>query len=504
MIVEVANALSIQLGGMAFALTTGERRLRFIVPVGFVAGLCIHIVIGTVQSITLMQTWPWATIFLTAVLPCVWWWIRRGRDDSLAHPPVFGMGAALAGVGACAAVLSVVDRINFHVDSHEYMAIGSLLWHGSFAEGVSLFQIEKRLLAVPLMHAPGNVDGSYYLASLAPLLAVATVLILAWLSEAGLRKVAPQWLALVIAIAAALFLLSTNRFVHNAFYINGHLLFAVLFLLLIGTAWLMAKGSHHDFLPLQLLVIPVMIVTRAEAPLMLALAIAPIVLLRSRPLAHRIALTTVLGGSIIVWQLFLQFLYYQREATIQLSMIGMLAFGFLILLAWPLLRVRALQEHSIITLTSIEALLWALLVVAVVRDAEPLKSSLRATYDNVVTGVGGWGVALILVGVGALVALFAGASPGRVVLRFPLTSFVPLVLLLVYLRDGAYRVGPFDSLNRMLIHILPAAILFLVATATSRAQQPHQAGGRQPAADSDADHQLQEFEASRARPSSGM
>ena len=53
-------------------------------------------------------------------------------------------------------------------------------------------------------------------------------------------------------------------------------------------------------------------------------------------------------------------------------------------------------------------------------------------------------------------------------LRFPVTSFVPVALLLVYFRGNPYRIGVGNLLNRMWVHIVPLAILFVVAAASSR------------------------------------
>jgi hypothetical protein len=45
--------------------------------------------------------------------------------------------------------------------------------------------------------------------------------------------------------------------------------------------------------------------------------------------------------------------------------------------------------------------------------------------------------------------------------------------LLAYLREGAYREGPGDSLNRMLLQFVPIAILLVVsALATDRWRWP--------------------------------
>ena len=76
---------------------------------------------------------------------------------------------------------------------------------------------------------------------------------------------------------------------------------------------------------------------------------------------------------------------------------------------------------------------------------------------------GRWGASLVILG--ALVVVALAVSRGKTAaLRFPVTTFAPVALLLAYLRDeGAYRVGQYDSLNRMFIQVVPLAVLYVVA-----------------------------------------
>jgi len=57
----------------------------------------------------------------------------------------------------------------------------------------------------------------------------------------------------------------------------------------------------------------------------------------------------------------------------------------------------------------------------------------------------------------------------------PIVGFGLLYGLLPLIREGAWRMGADDSGNRILAHILPVAVLFLVAAAA----QPGQTGNRQ-------------------------
>jgi hypothetical protein len=68
---------------------------------------------------------------------------------------------------------------------------------------------------------------------------------------------------------------------------------------------------------------------------------------------------------------------------------------------------------------------------------------------------------LIVLSFLVVITLFTNRGAALVALRFPLTSFIPVFVLLAYLRDGGYRVGEGDSLNRMLMQFVPLAVLYV-------------------------------------------
>jgi hypothetical protein len=118
-----------------------------------------------------------------------------------------------------------------------------------------------------------------------------------------------------------------------------------------------------------------------------------------------------------------------------------------------------------VTLWTAEGLLWLALLAAAVREPRTLVASVWHTGRNLLAGEGMWGLSLILLGLMVLAALILFRTPHQVFLRFPLTTYLPLVLLLAYLRGGAYRSGESDSLNRMWMHVVPLAVLFVIVAA---------------------------------------
>jgi hypothetical protein len=86
---------------------------------------------------------------------------------------------------------------------------------------------------------------------------------------------------------------------------------------------------------------------------------------------------------------------------------------------------------------------------------------------NLVLGEGNWGYSLVILALFVLVCAVAVRGGEIIFLRFPVTCFVPIAFLLVYFRGFPYRIGVGDSLNRISTHIVPLAVLFVIAAASS-------------------------------------
>jgi len=84
-------------------------------------------------------------------------------------------------------------------------------------------------------------------------------------------------------------------------------------------------------------------------------------------------------------------------------------------------------------------------------------------YENFIVGQGAWGLSIVfLTMITLLVLIFIKNSDNLTILRFSVTTFVPIMIISAYLRGGAYRIGPGDSFNRMFIQIVPIVILFII------------------------------------------
>ncbi|MEX1078649.1 MAG: hypothetical protein WED09_06025 [Homoserinimonas sp.] len=461
MIVETIVVLAMLAGGAALVRIGGLRGWG--VPVlGAVAGISAFIAVGIVQLLLPVTTSPILTIALTAGIPLTaWLWLLFRRKDVGVH----WLWALLAGLGAIGgvAIFRMLRLSNWSYDSIQYILNGALIASDNFDEA-STGLVPKRLIGVPLIHAAGNISGDLYLPSITPLISGLIIALIAWLSWTALSRHLTRWMSVGIIATGLLLLISINRFIFHSFYINGHLLFGLLLLAVVGCSWLLATDDRVA-MPALLLVVGLasiaLVVIRAEGCIAVALAILPIVLDETTPVRFKTALLASVGATVIGWQSFVAVAYLDDGLPTPFSVYGLLLVGVVMLGAIPILRWTRATRHRGLLLLVAELGLWLVLVILFLREPEMLIDSLDATVRNTVFGAGSWGLSLVMLLV-LMVIVLCVSVPESVRLRFPLTTFVPFAFILAYLRDAAYRVGDGDSLNRMWMQLVPLVVLYLV------------------------------------------
>lgn len=443
---------------------------------GFLAGICLYLGIGFVQVATWLPTSPAITLVLTVGLPVGWWVLRwrRGGDVGVRVLPAV---ASMAGLFAAVVALRAANALKWHTDSLDYLIVARLLAEGHYRSTNTMLLVSTRQLGAPLLHAPANLDGELYLRSITPLLAVATIVTLVWFLRQGMR-IGSGRLGFGLAAALLVLLMVTNdRVIHHAFYLNGHLLTGAVVLLAAASGWLLAVGGEQPrraLMGLQILAIPALVITRPEGALMGVLILLPTWLSPRVPRTHRSITMAVFGASTILSSVVQGWFYLDRSTAIPSSVTGPLLLGVLSLLAIPLLGWPLLTHRATTWLWLTEVGLWLALLalVAYHKGSGVMHRSIDATYGNLVVGEGGWGLLIVLVSALLVLGfvLFEG-PPHQILLRFPVTTFVPFVYLMAYLREGEYRAAYADSMNRMIMHIVPLAVLllFILATVGDRA-----------------------------------
>lgn len=434
------------------------------VPAGFIAGSFALVAIGLVFVAARLPTEPVWLMGVMMLFSLAYLLPRRAR---IMPRDISALVAGLAILAVLVLALREANLVKYHIDSFRYLMSAQLLAEGQYSLA-NMNLLTKRMLAAPLLHAPAALYGEYYVRAFIPVLAVSLLGTMVWFLGRGVRSRRPQYVA--ASIAMVLLLATSNRFIWNAFYINAHLYFAIAFLAISASAWLLATREDVERRPLYALIalaLPAIVVARPEGFLAAGLAIAPLLFSGTVSWRGRGLVLSVYGVSLILWYGYVALAHLASERSIPLSTSGPLILGAAAVLLVPCLAWPYLTRWRKLLLAGVEIGLWLALAACAVRDPEVLSRSLDAIYQNLVVGAGSWGSSLLVLGGLLILAWSFCRDESLSYLRFPVTAMVPMFLLLAYLREGAYRAGNGDSLNRMLIEIVPLAVLFLAAAAAS-------------------------------------
>lgn len=438
------------------------------VPAGFITGAFALVTIGFLFVVARFPTHPiWLVgAMLLITLACVLAGISRmGRKDMVS------LVGGLAILGVLVFILREANLVKYHIDTFRYLLSSRLLVENQYGFA-SLNLLNKRMLVVPLLHAPAALYGEYYVRVFTPLLALSLLGFMVWLLRQGARVPADRARHLsYVTVLMVLLLLTNSRFIWNAFYLNAHLYFGIAFLAIAASSWLLATRPEVPRAPLYVLValaLPALVVARPEGFLAAGLALLPLLLSGSVSWRGRAALLAVYGVSMVLWHGHVALVHRSLDdGDMPLSTLGPLLMGVAMIVLIPTLAWTRFAYWRRGLLFVVEFALWLALAAFTFRDPEVMRASLDATYQNVVGGAGSWGGSLVVLTALLILAWVFCRDASLSWLRFPVTAMVPMFFLLAYLREGAYRVGNGDSLNRMLIEIVPLAVLFVAATAVS-------------------------------------
>ena len=460
--IEAITLVSILAFGWVILGASGLRGWPLI-PLGFLTGAFAVVVVTTALATLGLPT---RAAVVMSVLLGVGTVVALLRSDEVVSSFSRWFVVGAFGLGTVVAVARSVHLVSYHIDSYRYLVLSGLLAIDEFP-AAEMNLLTKRMMSAPALHALADLGGEAYLPSFTPLLAISILGLVVWaltsedrIARGGLPV---SRMGAVLAALACLLLVTTNRFVWNAFYLNDHLFFAAALVAVAAGSWLLLMREQEeriDLLAMVALGTAALVVTRPEGFIIALLAIVPLLARLETPW-YREAVLATYGLAAAGYYGYL----HAQVGSVVLDIAGPLAVGIAALLVVPLLRQPIFRILRGPLPYVAELGLWALLAVFVRRDPEMLERSLRATWENAVRGAGGWGSSLVMIAVLTGVALLVAQDRNLLALRFPVTTFAPVAFILPYLSEGAYRVGPGDSLNRMLIQVVPVAVLFIVAAA---------------------------------------
>lgn len=443
------------------ALLVAVSLLLVVLPVPYSAALAL-VVVALVVAASLWRTRAWRAEGTDT-----------GAVGALVGPAV--VWASVVAVGTLAIRGLRFTRVT--ADSYEYLQLGGVLEAlGGPAEDAHL--MVARQLFVGAAHAPSWLGNEAYLVALAPLLLVSAIAAVVWVVRVARSPARAERYEMALLVAAVAAVLTANRTWFHAFYVNAHLAVGVYLLLIAAIPWLIGRRV----LPPRMALVPALgivavVVGRPEAPSLLLLLLLPIVLAPTIPRPVVAGLVGSFALSVVAWWAGAVRSVTEWTAASPATIALAVAAGVvgLHLLAVPSGRRRAMR--SFLPQVVVGGLgVGALAVPVATGQVELLRSSVEATAANL-AGAGLWGalpwtLPVLLVVVATVLRLGDGA-----LFWVPLLGFVPLAFLLASARDGAYRVGPGDSLNRMWMHVLLLAVTALVLTLLHGEERPSRRDG---------------------------
>ncbi len=467
MLVDLLAAASMLVGG-AFLLWSLGAKGWGVAPWGLAVGAFLTVGVGFLQAATPLPGSPILTMVVVVVAPVALWMIARRRGGATRVPPLLSL-AAMASTAVTVAVHHLVHTFTFHVDSMEYLGVGALQVTDRYSLAVIPDQIDKRFMAVSTLHAPAHLAGEYFLAGVTPLMATATVAIVAWLVFTQARGTLGRGGAIVIAALGVAGLATMNRFDFHAVYLNGHLFFGMGLLAVAGASWLLVTGSNAlGRAPVVVAALGslFLVLTRAEGTFLALAAIIPAI---AAPLVARRTRTVLLGSlgaSTTAWYGFATAIKAARGYPLGTSGVMVVAGVALCVAAAVVATGRTASFERKLPAVYEMGLLGVLVGMTCVNPGI-LRTSVRALYFNAFGWLSSWGFSLTMLLILMPLSLCAARGARLSALRMPLTMFFPIAMLLAYGRGSPYRIASADSLNRMLIEVVPLTVAFVLMAATS-------------------------------------
>lgn len=372
-------------------------------------------------------------------------------------------------------------------DSFGYLLSAAVIAEDGSVELARSIDVLKRLAVIPLMHVTGSVESLGYSVSVTPLFGVLTMAVLGWgiRQEHRVHRLDAR-VSTVLIIVSLAYLLSVNRFGYMFFYINGHMMFA--FFLLVAVVFGSAAGREHDrrLLLVSALAYAMLPWLRVEGVLVGSIFVA--IHAASSALGTRdrliVALPFAISG-LVWWGVVIP----GRSSSFVLSLADP-AFGNLVVLGALIMFVLACGASCWVrrwsTMAVLAAMVGALLVLLLAGRGDIIGFSASVLWKNM-NRSSDWGYFWYVIPVMVLLCTVSTRVTDEKRYIYGIAAYMILLLILPVLRDNPYRIGSSDSGNRMLIHVIPLMMLYVLGTAGAmlgRKEAPAVDGLTEPGRDS--------------------
>lgn len=423
-----------------------------------IIGVGTYTIVGTVLVVTAGRMVPTLTLGVTAAtLGAIGIGRRRRPDRRTLAAVVLG----ILGVAATAGLTLATAPTRLTPDSLQYIAMADLVTESGGIDAIPGPMLAKRGLTTSVMQTLGTLDGRPYSAVAGAVVVIAAFAALAVLIRRALAGQARSRVT-VVATAATVFAITSNRGLYDAFYVNSHgMVMAAFFVVVTGGFLAPKRGGWRLVVAISA---AVMVPARPEGILLAAVGLLPVLTHPAPARLERVLVAAPTSVTALVWFGFGLWSRAPGDRSLSDTVVTGLLIGIGLSVVAVVAGMRPVTRWAPavpwITLGSLVLLLG----VEFIRTPDLLLEAVGATAQNLLA-VGGWGVTWLVLGALVVAAMLSDGFEDDGLFIAPLASYAVLFWLFGYLRDGAYRVGAGDSGNRILAHALLAAIAYVAIAA---------------------------------------
>ncbi|MGF1667732.1 MAG: hypothetical protein ACFCVC_15850 [Acidimicrobiia bacterium] len=432
---------------------------------GPIIGLSAFVLIGTALVIIAGYMLPLVTAVATALILGALATSHRRRPD---RRTLAAVSLSILAVAAIGAVTLSTAPTRLTPDSLQYIAMADMIAEPGGFDQIPGSMLVKRNLSTSVLHTLGSLDGQPYAASATPVVVAAgfaTLAVTVWTALTAGATTRGRIMALTVLSVA--FALSSNRALYDAFYVNSHGLVMACFLVVVVGGFL--SPTSGGWLVAVSIAAAVIVPARPEGIILVSLGLLPVLTHPGLKPLERVLVTIPTSLTAILW--FGAGLWSRAPGERGLDLADQSVGGALIGIGLVLVATLAGRPRLFVWLRPAPwvavGTMVAILALEYRREPDLLLGSLSATVQNM-AGEGMWGVSWIVLGVLAAGALFSDGFDNDRFFVIPIAGFAVMFWLLIYLREGPYRVGAGDSGNRILAHIFLVTVTYVAVAAGSR------------------------------------
>jgi hypothetical protein len=289
-------------------------------------------------------------------------------------------------------------------------------------------------------------------------------MIFIYITYRSIRRISSgRFLALALAWLAALVLFSSDFIIYQSFYIHDNLTSAAYLFVGVGVCWLAVIEENNAWLVFAVPALISFSLLRAETVIFAVFIFFLANSLIKLSQRTRWIFTMPFVGIMLLWYIifylnFLRDTFMLNPARILVLMALLICLGIYVFL----LRYRWVEQfvhRNLLYLVGGAALL--IMAALLVINPRNVIIGLVVTLQNMLVS-GQWGAIWYMVLAGLVLAFTQPSFKNEGFFVLILGIYLVLLIALGWLRINVYHLGREDSGNRMLTHILPLAVFYLV------------------------------------------